>query len=189
MSPESGQKALAALERVEPNLRGILQWFRIPPDDAQDLRQEILLALVRCWDRIESPEGWLISALFRQCARYVKQRKRQGRIQSLDAPALEALAPLREPDQREAEVRRDLRAVLRRLRPRERLALLLRYRGLSREEVAERLGCRPASVGKVGSRALAQAQRAARRLQASGGSTPGGRRTRRRATIEAEEPV
>ncbi len=70
MSPEAGQEALAALERVEPNLRGILQWFRIPQDDAQDLRQEILLSLVRCWDRIESPEGWLISALFRICRRY-----------------------------------------------------------------------------------------------------------------------
>ena len=45
MSPEAEKAALEAAARIEPRLRRILAWFRVPQEDAEELRQEALLAL------------------------------------------------------------------------------------------------------------------------------------------------
>jgi RNA polymerase sigma factor (sigma-70 family) len=165
MSPEAERAALEAVERIGPRLHGILAWFRIPYEDAEELRQEAMLALVRCWERIDCPEGWLIGTMFRLCRRYKRRRRERGWLQPVEEWLLEAWAPLREPEQKRFEVLRDLTAVLRQLEERERILLKLRLLGLTCDEVAERLGCRPSSVGKMTSRALAEARRVARRLK------------------------
>jgi RNA polymerase sigma factor (sigma-70 family) len=165
MSPDTERAALAVLERTGPYLRRILSWQGIPADDAEDLKQEAFLALVRCWDRIDNPDGWLIGTVSRLCRKYHVKRKQHAWLQALDARVLEALAPPCEPEQRRFEVLRDLRVVLRRLRKRERFILRLRLQGLSCAEMAEHLGCRPSSVAKLSSRAMAQARAAARGLR------------------------
>jgi RNA polymerase sigma factor (sigma-70 family) len=164
MSPGAERETLAVLERTGPYLRRILSWHGIPADDAEDLKQEAFLALVRCWDGIDNPDGWLIGAVSRLCRKYHVKRKQRGWLQALDARILEALALPREPEQRQFEILWDLRILLRHLRKRERLILRLRFQGLSCAEMAERLGCRTSSVSKLSSRAMAQARAVARGL-------------------------
>lgn len=168
MSPEAQRAALAAVERIEPRLRGILAWFRVPQEDAEELYQEAMLGLVRRWDRIECPEGWLVGTLFRLCRKYrSRTRRERAWIETAEAWLLEILAPARMPEQTRFEILRDLNAVLRRLDADKRKLLKLRALGFTCEEVAELLVCRPSSVGKMTSRALAEARRIARRLGAA----------------------
>lgn len=167
MRPEAERAALDAVERIGPRLQGILAWFRVPREDAEELQQEAMLALVRCWETIDCPEGWLIGTIWRLCRRYHRKRREREWLHSpVESWLLELLAPPSAPDQRRVEILRDLATVLQQLDERERTILKLRTLGLSCNEVAERLGCKSSSVGKMTSRALAEARRVARRLEA-----------------------
>ena len=169
MSPDAEKAALEAAARIEPLLRRILSWFRVPQEDAEELRQEALLALVRSWERIESPDIWLAGTLSRLCRVYLRKRRRREWVHvAVEGWYLDALASPGLPDQARVELRLDLVPILRHLNERERAILRLRSLGFSCAEAAEHLGCSSSSVPKLTCRAQAEARRVARRL--SGGT-------------------
>lgn len=169
MSPEAARAAREVIEQTGPRLRGIFAFYRIPETDAEDIKQDALLALVRSWPRIDFPEGWLIGTVFRLCRKYHFKRKRPEFPQAVAPWLLEALAPEREPEQMRFEKLRDLSILLRHLQKRERIILQLRFQGLSQAEMAKCLGYRQSSIGKMTARALAKARAVARQLTAQAG--------------------
>ena len=140
---------------IEQHLRRIyLQIFRIvgSADHAQDLTQEVFIKALQHGDQIRDPERaahWLSRVATNTAIDFLR---RHGRV---NFTAIEDLAePLSAGDEESpeqyairTEQRTRLEAGLRRLSPRERMALLLRdVEGLPAEEVARHLKCSKATV-------------------------------------------
>lgn len=133
----------------------VLRSFRVPPEDAEDLLQQALLALVYRSETVRDPQLWLIGVLKRKCLMYWRARRRRL-DEAVDENTLEWLAEPTEPAQEQGDLTRDLESLLLRLPERHRHLLRLRFWfGLEPEEVAARLGYRPSSIAKITSRCLA----------------------------------
>ena len=134
--------------------RAITAWFRIPPEDGEDLLQETLLTYVLKRERIYSLEGWLAVTLRRQCIMYWRRRQR-SLVSCVDEAILELLAPARAPPQETELLRRDLDLILAKLSPRCRWIIRMRYHEEQPPlDVASSLGYRPSSIYKILQRCL-----------------------------------
>jgi RNA polymerase sigma factor (sigma-70 family) len=143
------------LRRVRPDLSRVLAEFRIPQQDAEDLLQETLVALVFKWQSIRKPEAWLLSTLRNRCLTYWRQ-KRDVVYETVDSSILEILAGPQSPPQERAELRHDLNVAIAKLPPICRDLLRLRYGlGCESSEVAERLGYESTGVRKLTTSCLA----------------------------------
>ena len=70
-------------------MRGILYRYRIPPQDAEDLVQTALLAMIAKWDEIKTPNTWLCGTLENCCRAYLRERRRHAaRFLELDGMEL-----------------------------------------------------------------------------------------------------
>ncbi|HTQ80209.1 MAG TPA: sigma-70 family RNA polymerase sigma factor [Thermoanaerobaculia bacterium] len=147
------------LHEVEPRLKRLLSSYRIPVPDAEDLVQQALLALIYHWDKIRDPECWLMGTLKRHCLMYWRGRRRRL-YRAVDSTILEWLSePVSAPQERR-DLLADLDSLIRRLPPRCRSLLQLRFRlGYEPPEVAARLGYRTSSIGKITNRCLAALNR------------------------------
>lgn len=147
------------LKTVEPRLKRVLSTYRIPADDAEDVLQQTLLALVYQWDRVRDPECWLLGTLKRHCLMYWRTNRR--RIYStVDSTILEWLSEPVAPSQERSDLLCDLENLLGRLPSRCRSLLHLRFQlGYEPVEVARRLGYRASSIGKITTRCLAALSR------------------------------
>jgi RNA polymerase sigma factor (sigma-70 family) len=147
------------LERVEPRVKVLLSAYRIPPQDAEDLLQQALLALLYHWDRVREPERWLMGTLRRQCLMYWRKNRRSI-YSAVDSTLLELLSQPVSPAQERDEMRSDLSALVERLPPRCRSILDLRFRlGYEADEVASMTGYRLSSIAKVTNRCVAALSR------------------------------
>jgi RNA polymerase sigma factor (sigma-70 family) len=142
------------LERVRPRLKCVFVHYHIPPEDAEDLLQQALLAFVRHSGEVRDPGAWLAGILRHKCLLYWRARRRKV-YDTVDDAVLEWMAKPQAPAQEDADLRHDLAAMIERLPRRCRSLLQLRY-GLGYEapELAERLGYRPSSIGKITTRCL-----------------------------------
>jgi RNA polymerase sigma factor (sigma-70 family) len=149
------------LERIRPRVKRVLRSYDIPPEDAEDILQEALLDAVRKWDTIQHMESWLLGTLGYKCSHYWRrQRSDRVRIQAVDTPELEELAPPQPPAQDRDGVLLDLHSLMRGLGKKHQAALWLRFGlGLSTEEVAQRLGYCPSSIRKLTLRSMARLHR------------------------------
>ena len=147
------------LKAVEPRLKRLLALYRIPSEDAEDVLQQALLALLYQWDRVRDPECWLFGTLRRHCLMYWRTHRR--RIYSaVDSAILEWLSEPIAPSQERSDLLCDLENLIQRLPPRCRSVLRLRYRlGYEASEVAQRLGYSPMSMSKITARCLATLMR------------------------------
>ncbi len=147
------------LERIRPRVKRILRGYDIPPEDAEDILQEALLDAVRKWETIQHMESWLLGTVGYKCSHYWR-RQRGDRIQAVDPPDLEGLAPPQPPAQERDEILLDLQSLMRGLGKKHQAALWLRFGlGLSTEEIAERLGYSSSSVRKLTLRSMARLHR------------------------------
>ncbi|MCB1058229.1 MAG: sigma-70 family RNA polymerase sigma factor [Acidobacteria bacterium] len=143
------------LRGIYPKLRAAMSQFQVPIEDAEDVVQQALLALVYQWGTIRDPEAWLIGTVRNKCRLYWRERRRRL-YEAVDTMILEWMAEGAGPRQERTDVLRDLNALVSRLPPRCRDILRLRYGlGYSPPEVAERLGYQASSISKVTSRCLA----------------------------------
>lgn len=143
----------AVLLRARPSLKRVLGYFRIPPEDAEDLLQQACLHTFRRWQDIHSYEGFLAGVLAQLCRAYWR-RARKARLSQVDLTALERLALPIPPAQRGVEASLDLRRLLFSLRPRDRTVLWLRFvEELSANEMAGLLGVEEANTRKLVQRA------------------------------------
>jgi RNA polymerase sigma-70 factor (ECF subfamily) len=143
------------LERVQPRLKCVFARYRIPPDDAEDLLQQALLAFIRHAGEVREPGAWLAGILRHKCLLYWRDRRRKV-YDAVDDTVLEWMAEPQAPEQQQADLRHDLESVIERLPKRCRTLLRLRYGfGYEAPELAEHLGYRPSSIGKITTRCLA----------------------------------
>ncbi|HEX6900874.1 MAG TPA: sigma-70 family RNA polymerase sigma factor [Thermoanaerobaculia bacterium] len=157
LTPEPTENARSFeefLKDVEPKLKRLLATYRIPCEDVEDILQNSLLALLYQWERVHDPESWLFGTVKRHCLMYWRTNRR--RIYSaVDAMVLEWLSQPVAPDQERADQLFDLERLIDRLPVRCRTLLRLRFRlGYEPGEVAEKLGYRASSIGKVTNRCL-----------------------------------
>jgi RNA polymerase sigma factor (sigma-70 family) len=147
------------LKAVEPRLKRLLALYHIPSDDAEDVLQQALLALLYQWERVRDPESWLFGTVRRHCLMYWRTHRR--RIYSaVDATLLELLSAPLAPSQERTDLICDLESLIERLPRRCRSVLRLRFRlGYEPAEVAQMLGYRDSSIGKITTRCLAALSR------------------------------
>jgi RNA polymerase sigma factor (sigma-70 family) len=153
--PEIRESLNRLLKTARPRLERVLRHFEIPPEDAEDILQDAQLTLLYKWDKIRSPESWLIGTVKKKCIMY--WRKRRGSLcDAVDTAILELVSVPQPPEQERTELSCDLNRVLARLSVRCRSLLKLRYGlGYGPNEVAEQMGYRVSSIRKVTNRCLA----------------------------------
>ena len=143
------------LENFRPRARAIVNSYRIPEEDGDDLLQEALLTFLHKRDQIYSPEAWLAATLRRCCLMYWRSRRR-SLLRQVDASVLELMAETGQTPQESVDLRYDLNRALGRLPDRCRSLLVARYRqGLSPSEAARSLGYRSSGIYKILERCLA----------------------------------
>ncbi|HEY3568986.1 MAG TPA: sigma-70 family RNA polymerase sigma factor [Thermoanaerobaculia bacterium] len=147
------------LKAVEPRLKRLLSLYHIPSDDAEDVLQQALLALLYQWERVRDPESWLFGTVRRHCLMYWRTHKR--RIYSaVDSALLELLSTPLAPSQERTDLLFDLESLIGRLPQRCQMVLRLRFRlGYEPTEVAQMLGYRESSIGKITTRCIAALSR------------------------------
>src|SRR5688572_23264718 len=95
------------LKGVEPKLKRLLATYRIPSEDAEDILQQALLALLSQWENVRDPESWLFGTVRRHCLMYWRNNRR--RIYSaVDATILEWLSASTPPSQERSDLLSDL---------------------------------------------------------------------------------
>ena len=153
--PELRDSLNTLLKSTRPRLERVLRGFEIPPEDAEDILQDAQLTLLYKWEKVRSPENWLVGTVKKKCIMY--WRKRRGSLcEAVDAAILELIAAPQAPRQEREELAVDLDRVLSRISTRCRSVLRLRYGlGYGPNEVAERMGYRSSSIRKVTNRCLA----------------------------------
>jgi RNA polymerase sigma factor (sigma-70 family) len=155
--PEQPEPAVSFedfLRKVEPRLKRVLSTYRIPAEDAEDVLQQALLALLYQWERVRDPECWLLGTLKRHCLMYWRTRRRRL-YSAVDSTFLEWVSEPVSPPQERTDLICDLESLIGRLPTRCRSLLQLRFQlGYEPLEVAARLGYRASSIGKITTRCL-----------------------------------
>jgi RNA polymerase sigma factor (sigma-70 family) len=122
-------------------------------DEAEDVAQDVFVAFYRKHpaDAGYAP-AWLYSAVAHTALNVIRSRERRGRRETIHAVERDIVV---DPAQRaeEAETRDEVRSALARMDERAAALLVLRYSGLSYEEIAAALGLRRSSIGTLLSRA------------------------------------
>ncbi len=187
--PELRESLNTLLRSTRPRLERVLRSFEVPPEDAEDILQDAQLTLLYKWDKIRSPENWLVGTVKKKCIMY--WRKRRGSLcEAVDTAILDLISMPQSPRQEQEELTFDLDRVLSRLSTRCRSLLRLRYGlGYGPTEVAEQMGYRSSSIRKVTNRCLAALTR---QLLAVGfervsGGTPEGKASYRGRTQPVED--
>jgi RNA polymerase sigma factor (sigma-70 family) len=145
------------VRRTRPELVRVLRSFRIPPEDARDLLQNVYLAYVERADEIRDPDAWMVVAVRRECLHHVRA-ERHRMYEAIDESLLDLVAcPDACPPQERHSLLDALARKIAQLGERCRELLRLRYGlGCDRFETAEGLGVRPSSIGTLERRCLAE---------------------------------
>jgi RNA polymerase sigma factor (sigma-70 family) len=164
--PDSDTRELESLlTELRPRIRATFGRFRIPPEEAEDILQDSLLALVSKGAAIHSREPWLLATLRNRCLLYWRSRRRRL-YDAIDSSLLESAAGCTAPEQERIGLQRDLDAVISLLPVRCQSLLRLRYGlGYDSSEVATSMGYRNSSVRKVALRCISALTR---RITAAG---------------------
>lgn len=142
------------LTELDDKIGAIFYRYRIPPQDAEDLLQDTVVAFISKAARIKTPAPWLLVTLHNLCISYWRQRRRWVLVE-LDAALLPDGPAGNDDPPGAADWRCDLRTAISRLPERCRRILHLRYGlGCDGAEAASRLGHREASVRQATLRCL-----------------------------------
>ena len=132
----------AFVRRDAPTVKAIAHRFRISADVAQDIRQDVLEAMLRIAEPIRSPRAWFWEAARRRKLRIARQHARDRRFASaLDVLSHQRPPPFPSPDApaRRREHRRVVAAFLARVKPARREVAALQLLGYTETEIAQRL--------------------------------------------------
>lgn len=144
----------ALAERIEPELRRIITFFKVPVDDAEDILQDLFLLFLTQRAQIRTPDAWLAGTLRLRCKVYWRKRRRRL-LEAIDDTLLAELAGPVEARQEHDDLTRDLSRAIRKLPDRCRSLIQLRYGlGCDDPEVASSMGYSAVSVRKIASRCL-----------------------------------
>lgn len=139
------------LAQLDGRIQGVFSFFGVPAQDAEDLLQDTLLALVTKASDVHAPDLWILQTLRNRCASYWRRRRR-WLYEEIDH-AFRDRDDGNSIDQQ--EWRCDLREAISRLPRRCQSLLHLRYAlGYQTDEMADHLGYREGSVRKAEMRCL-----------------------------------
>ncbi len=142
------------MDRLESEFARLFTYFRIPPQDAEDLLQDALVLFITKRPQIVTPDAWLVGTLRYRCLLYWRKRRRRL-LEAVDETLLLELAGASSPRQENDDLARDLSGAIGRLPDRCRSLLRLRYGlGCDDPEVARRLGYSPTGIRKIAHRCL-----------------------------------
>ena len=120
------------------------------PDQAEDLLQEALIALAERWEKVEHPDAFVRTVIYRQRVSWWRRTRKEVLREHLPEVGQDDGAERRA---REAEVRDALRS----LPPRQRAALVLRYfEDLTEAQAAEAMGVAVGTVKSLSHQAIAR---------------------------------
>jgi RNA polymerase sigma-70 factor, ECF subfamily len=162
------QEVLLLFDQVGSRLLRYVASFGLGPEEAEDIVQEIFLALVRHLrlGRARSNlRGWLFQVAHNLALRQRRQARRQQARVSTDETALALrIDPAPSPEARlaQSERRRRLTSVVCALPERDRRCLFLRAEGLAYRDIAAALGVSLGTVAKSMARAVARLMNADR---------------------------
>jgi RNA polymerase sigma-70 factor (ECF subfamily) len=130
---------------------GVARKLGTPPEEIEDVVQDVFLVVFRKIDTFR--QGRLSTWIYRICANVVSDRHRRRRVRrrfaSLESWLVPKPTPAPTPEQNAERVasQRAVRLVLEKMAAKKREVLALyEIDGLSGDEIAERLGCPPATV-------------------------------------------
>jgi RNA polymerase sigma-70 factor (ECF subfamily) len=158
MQPQSAPRVASELDRLliefEGQIYGTFARFSVPPQDAEDILQDGLLALVTKAASIHNPGPWLLAALRHGCVSYWRRRRR-WLYEQIDEALKDTPVEGSEQSQDMQGWRCDLRDAISQLPKRCKELLHLRYRlGCETGEMADAMGYREGSVRKAEMRCL-----------------------------------
>jgi RNA polymerase sigma factor (sigma-70 family) len=156
--PDSNVPAFQAVFREHyPRVVRKLQQLIGDRGAAEDLAQEVFLKLYRQPpDDLNRIGAWLHRVLTTTGYDYLRQRSRRKTLQAKEEAQLgvsDQAVPSNEQLMLESWEKELVKRALHRLSERDREALLLKQQGYSYNEIADRIGVRPAVVGSLLSRA------------------------------------
>lgn len=165
--PPRLRRVESVVRRVRPQLVGVLRRFRIPPDDAQDLIQEVCVDYLERADDILDPDRWFVGALRKACLEFIRTERRRL-YDAVDAALLDLAACPGSCSQERESLLASLGRRIRELGERCRELLWMRYElGFDRFEAASKLNVQPSSIGTLERRCIAQLSE---RILAAGGA-------------------
>lgn len=119
-------------------------------DQAEDLLQEALIALAEKWEKVEYPDAFVRTVIYRQRVSWWRRTRQEVTVEQLPDVGVEDGTDRRA---RESEVHE----VLRSLPPRQRAALVLRYfEDLTEAQAAEVMGVAVGTVKSLSHQAIAR---------------------------------
>ncbi|MEV6348241.1 SigE family RNA polymerase sigma factor [Actinoplanes sp. NPDC051851] len=127
------------------------------PHLAEDIVQEVLAKAQPRWERISAmdvPEAYVKRMIVNELTSW--RRKRAARVVPMSLSALDTVSGARDDPSAEVAERDAMIRRIAALPVKQRIVVALRfYEGLSDQEIADLLGCRPVTVRSHASRALA----------------------------------
>ena len=153
---EPSEGVVALIEAVYPVLASIARGrFGLPPQDAEQVIHDALLALLAVDERIASPRAWVIAAVCNACRHYWRSRARFEAVEGTELDENIGSAD----EVRRIESMILARQVLHALRFQDREVLRLHYLlGLTESEIAVRRGTSRVYARKLITRALRSAR-------------------------------
>ena len=155
--PAAGTETIAAvLVAMRRPLKLLFRRFRFKPHEAEDIAQSALTILVRDWDLVDNPHGYLLATVRREISHHFRRRAAEKLVQ-LDEHLQELIS---EDPAIGLDRRRDALRLLSRLPPSVRQVALLHYgAGMMHQEIAAALGQSEAAVRQLLSRGLRRLRR------------------------------
>ncbi|MEO8632180.1 MAG: sigma-70 family RNA polymerase sigma factor [Chloroflexota bacterium] len=119
-------------------------------DEAEDVAQDVFVSFYRRHPaEAQYAPPWLYAAAAHTALNVLRSRERRGKRDAVEALRRDAQSPDPADAAETAETRSEVRAALTRLPERSAALLVLRYSGLSYEEIAAALGLRQSSIGTL----------------------------------------
>lgn len=138
---------------------------------AKDLLQAALIKLAARWQQVDDPAAYVRVVMYRQQISWWRRGWSRFEVATDSVPERRGSDPAHS-----ADLRLSVRVALRRLTPRQRAVLFLRYfEDLPEADIAEILGCSVGTVRSTNHRALARLRTIAPELAELNGEPGGGR--------------
>ncbi len=122
----------------------------VDADEAEDVAQDVFVSFYRKHPaEAHYAAPWLYAAAAHTALNVLRSRERRGKRDAVEALRRDSQIPDPEQAAETAETRSEVRAALGRLPDRSAALLVLRYSGLSYDEIAAALGLRQSSIGTL----------------------------------------
>lgn len=146
---DDGEDLGELLRRLQRRFESIFRRFRIRPEDAEDLLQNVMMQFVVKESQIRNPPAWICRSLELECLMHLRTERRRI-VRTVEDALIELLAGASMPDPERELMRRRLGRWIGALPWKCRNLIQLKFgQDLDAAEIAKRTGYKKSSVDKV----------------------------------------